>query len=121
MFLNNHSHQNGFLLGSLVLVDPRPRQEHVGLEHAVLRSQQNVARPKARFKHISPEKSELDVGAIRCQHLNSNVGSDIFERLSLPHTPSKQLPNIFSVSTFLWGREGTSRSVCQVYDVSVRL
>ena len=31
--------------------------------------QQEVTRPKARFKPTLPEKFEVDKGAIRCQHI----------------------------------------------------
>ena len=53
-------------------MDPRPYQQHAGLQHAVLQPQQEVTRPKARFKPTSLEKSGVDGGAIRCQHFAKN-------------------------------------------------
>ena len=46
-------------------MDPHPNQPHAGLQHAVLKLQQEVTRPKARFKSTSPEKSIVDGGEIR--------------------------------------------------------
>ena len=40
-----------------------PSQQHSGLRHAVWRLQQEVTRPKARFKPTSPKKSGVDEGA----------------------------------------------------------
>ena len=37
--------------------------QHTGLQHAVFRLQQEVTRPKAKFKPTLPEKSEVDVGS----------------------------------------------------------
>ena len=39
-----------------MLKDPNPSQQHEGLHHAVRQLQQEVTRPKARFKPNSPEK-----------------------------------------------------------------
>ena len=50
------------LLGSPLLMDlPPPSQQHAGLHHAVWRLQQEVTRPKARFKPTSAIN-------VRCQH-----------------------------------------------------
>ena len=57
------------LLGSPMLMDPHPSQLHAGLQHAALLAQHKVTRPKARFKPTSPEKSGLDEGEIRFQHI----------------------------------------------------
>ena len=38
------------LLGSPMLMDPHPSQQHAGLQHAVLQPQQEVTRRQARFK-----------------------------------------------------------------------
>ena len=57
------------LPGSPMLMDPHPIQQHVGLHHAVSQLEQEVTRPKARFKPISPKKSAADRIAIRCQHI----------------------------------------------------
>ena len=46
-----------------MLMDPHPSQQHAGLHHAVWQLQQEVTRPKARFKPTSPKKSEVDGGA----------------------------------------------------------
>ena len=40
-----------------MLMDPHPSQHHAGLHYAVWQLQQEVNRPKARFKPIWPEKS----------------------------------------------------------------
>ena len=42
---------------------PHPSQQHAGLNYAVLQLQQEVTRPKARFKPTSPKKSGVDGGA----------------------------------------------------------
>ena len=42
----------------------RLSQQHAGPQHAVLQPQQEVTRPKARFKHTLPEKSGVDGGRI---------------------------------------------------------
>ena len=44
-------------------MDPHPSQQHADLHHAVWQLQQEVTRPKARFKPTSPEKSGVDGGA----------------------------------------------------------
>ena len=40
-----------------------------GVQHAVIRKQQEVTRPKARLKPTYPKKSGVDGGAISCQHI----------------------------------------------------
>ena len=55
--------------GSPMLVDPYPRQQNSGLQHAVWWPKQEVSRPNARFKPTLPKKSELDGVAIKCQHI----------------------------------------------------
>ena len=50
-------------------MDPQPSQQHAGLHHAVWQQQQEVTRPKARFKPTSPEKSGGMGEQIRCQHI----------------------------------------------------
>ena len=61
------------LLGSLMLVDPNPKQQRAGLQHAIFQLHHEVTRPKARFKLTWPKKSELNGGSVRCQHiLNAN-------------------------------------------------
>ena len=45
-----------------MLMDPHPSQQHVGIQHAVLQLQQEVTRPKARFKPTSPKNSGVDGG-----------------------------------------------------------
>ena len=50
-----------FLLGSPMLTDPHPSQQHAGLHHAVWRPQQEVTRPKT--VPTSPEKPGVDEGA----------------------------------------------------------
>ena len=44
----------------LLLVVPYTSQHHAGLQHVVLRLQQEITRPKARFKPNLPNKSEVD-------------------------------------------------------------
>ena len=44
-------------------MDAHPRQLHAGLHHAVWWPQQEVTRPKARFKSILPKMTGLDGGA----------------------------------------------------------
>ena len=51
------------LLGSPMIMDPHPNQQHAGLHHAVWQLQQEVTKPKARFKPTSPEKSGVNGGA----------------------------------------------------------
>ena len=51
------------LLGSPMLIDPHPSQQHAGLHHAVRQLQQEVARPKARFKTTSLKQSGVDGGS----------------------------------------------------------
>ena len=46
-----------------MLMDPRRSQQHASLYHAVLQLQQEVTRPKARFKPTLPKKSGADGGA----------------------------------------------------------
>ena len=41
-------------------MDPHPSQQQAGLQRAVWRQQQEVAKPKARFKPTLPEKSGVD-------------------------------------------------------------
>ena len=41
-------------------MEPHPKQKHADLHHAVWWPQQEVTRPKARFKHTSPKKSGVD-------------------------------------------------------------
>ena len=48
---------------------PHLSQQHAGLQHAVWQQQQEVTRPKARFKPFLPEKSGVDWGAIMCKHI----------------------------------------------------
>ena len=43
-----------------MVMDPRQSQQHVGPQHAVLQPQQEVTRPKARFKPTSHKKSGMD-------------------------------------------------------------
>ena len=45
------------LLGSLMVMDPHPSQQHVGPQFEVWQLWLQVARPKTRFKPFSPEKS----------------------------------------------------------------
>ena len=52
-----------------MLMDPRPSQRHAGPQNSVLGLQQEVTRQKARFKPTLPDKSGVDGGAIRCQHV----------------------------------------------------
>ena len=40
----------------------RPSQQHAGPQHVVLQLQQEVTRPKERFKPTLPEKSGVDGG-----------------------------------------------------------
>ena len=51
------------LLGSPMLMDPHPSQQHIGLHYAVWQPQQEVTRPKPRFKTTLPKKSGVDGGA----------------------------------------------------------
>lgn len=44
-------------VGSPMLVDPYPSQQHAGLQHAVFHLQLEVTRRKARFKPTLTEKS----------------------------------------------------------------
>ena len=44
-------------------------QQLAGLQYVVLQLQQEVTRPKARFKSTATEKSGVNRGAIRCQHI----------------------------------------------------
>ena len=60
---------NWLLLGSPMLMDPHPSLQHAGLQHTVWWLQQEVTRPKARFKPTSSKKYGVDGGAIRCQHI----------------------------------------------------
>ena len=46
-----------------MLMDSQPSQQHAGLHHGVWLLQQEVTRPKARFKTTLPEKSGVDGGA----------------------------------------------------------
>ena len=46
-----------------MLMDPHPSQQHAGLHHAVRQLQQEVTRPKTRFKPTLPKKSEVDGGS----------------------------------------------------------
>ena len=46
-----------------------PSPQPTGLQHAVLRPQQDVTRPKTRFKPTLHNKCGLDGGAIRWQHI----------------------------------------------------
>ena len=58
------------LLGSPVRMNLHLSQQHAGLQYRVLRPQREVSRPKARFRHSLPKKSEVDGGeTIRCQHV----------------------------------------------------
>ena len=54
------------LLSSPMLLDPHPSQLHEGIHHAVGWLQQEVTRPKARFKPTLTEKSGVNGRAIRC-------------------------------------------------------
>ena len=47
---------------------PHSSQQHAVLHHAVKQLQQEVTRPKARFKPTLPEKSGVMGKQIRCQH-----------------------------------------------------
>ena len=44
-----------------MLVDPYPSQQHAGLNNAGKCLQQDVTRPKARFKPTSLKKSGVDI------------------------------------------------------------
>ena len=57
------------LLGSPILMDPHLSQQHTGLQHAIMHPQEEVTRPKAKFKPNLPEKSEVDGGAIGYQQI----------------------------------------------------
>ena len=46
-----------------------PGQQYAGLYHTVWELQQEVTMPKASFKSTLPEKSGVDGGAIKCQHI----------------------------------------------------
>ena len=46
-----------------MLMDPYPSQQHAGLHNAVWRPEEEVTRPKARFKPTSPNSSGVDGGA----------------------------------------------------------
>ena len=48
------------LLGSQMLMDPELIQQHAGLQHAVFQPQQEVNKPKARFKPVFPGKSDVN-------------------------------------------------------------
>ena len=41
------------LMGSPILMEPHLSQQHAGLQHAVRQQQQEVIRPKAKFKPSS--------------------------------------------------------------------
>ena len=51
--------------------DPYPSQQHAGLHHAVCWPQQDVNRPKARFKPTLPKKSGVDG---RASHVPNYLG-----------------------------------------------
>ena len=59
--INPHSHPTGFYWGHHCSWTSPPSQQHAGLHHAVWRLQQEVTRPKARFKPTSAIN-------VRCQH-----------------------------------------------------
>ena len=63
------------LLGSPMLMDPHPIQQHAGLHNAVLQLPQEVTKPKARFKPASPKKSGVDGGA---NHNNDCLQNNVF-------------------------------------------
>ena len=46
-----------------MLMDPHPRKQHAGLHHSVWKLEQEVTRPKARFKPTFAKKSGVDGGA----------------------------------------------------------
>ena len=46
-----------------MLMDPYPSQQHAGLHHTAWQPQQEVTRPKARFKPTSAGKPGVDGGA----------------------------------------------------------
>ena len=50
-----------------MLIDHHPSRQHQGLQHAVIQPQQEVVRPKVRFKPTLYEKSEMHGGAISGQ------------------------------------------------------
>ena len=77
-FYNLHSHPNGFYWGHQCS-DHTP--QYPDLQYAVWQLQQEVTRPKARFKPTSPNKSGVDGGAI--QALKSFVLKMAYQFISL--------------------------------------
>ena len=58
------------LTGLPMIKYPHPSHQHAGLHHAVWWPQQEVTRPKTRFKPTSSKKSGVDGREqIRCQHI----------------------------------------------------
>ena len=95
-------------------MDPHPSQNNAGPQHAVLQQQQEVTRPKARFKPTLPQKSAVDRGAIfqfpflpRDQYYNCStivnldsrfVISTIFQSLNTyGHSLRRQISNIIGL------------------------
>ena len=64
IYYNPQFQPNGFYWGHQCSMNPHPSQQHAGPQNAVLQPQQEVTRPKARFKHTLPEKSGVDGGRI---------------------------------------------------------
>ena len=56
-------------------MDPHLCQQHAGLQHKALQPQQEVTRPKARFKPTLPKKSGVDGGAMMCHHIFVSLGN----------------------------------------------
>ena len=53
-FIIPHTHPNGFLQGSPMLMDPHLSKQHAGLQHPVLRLQQEVTRPELTCSLTTP-------------------------------------------------------------------
>ena len=60
-----------------MLMDPRRSQQHASLYHAVLQLQQEVTRPKARFKPAVPKKSGADGGANLVSHFTCTLHGEL--------------------------------------------
>ena len=102
-FINPHSHPNGFYWGSQMFMDPHLSQQHEGPQDAVLQPQQEVPRPKARFKPTLPKKSGVDGRAIRCQHILVSCFNYTLRGDLAPHSFLKNRPILasFLLSSFL--------------------
>ena len=75
VFYNPPLQPTCLLLGSPMIIHgalwiiPHPSQQHADLQHGIIKLQQDVTRPKAQFKPTLHEKSVVDWGASRGQHI----------------------------------------------------